>query len=182
MAVRIALVGKHKSGRTWAADYLRSQHKFKKMAFSDGLHVVIKRLYGYGIKERVRWETGVRIYDALYAVDKTIWCGYIGKLIDMTTLDIVIDDPRYLNEVQFLKDKGFTIVRIVAPEARRTRKLQMYKKAGAGLLDIYDLYSRDFNATAGVDYSIYNDDKESTRKALDKLVLDLRKLDIGSKT
>lgn len=177
MAVRIAFVGKHKAGKTWAADYLRSAHNFKKLSMANGVHEIIKKVYGYGVKQRVNWETSVRFYDVLYNLDPTIWCGYMGRILSTTTRDVVIDDPRYLNEVQFLKGLGFSIIRIVAPEARRTRKLQMYKKAGAGLLDIHDLYSRDFNAAAGVDYSIYNDSKESARKSLDHIVEVLKGLD-----
>lgn len=178
MAVRIVFVGKSKSGKTWAADYLRSQHNFKKLAFADGLNDVLRKLYYYGTHQRIRWETRLRYYDALYKVDPNIWAGYMERRLRTTTRDVVIDDPRYLNEVAVLKPLGFTVIRLVAPESRRKRRLEAASWAADGLLAVHDLYNRDFNSTVGVDFSIFNVSKDDTRKTLDSIVERLRKLDM----
>lgn len=177
MAIRIVFVGKSKAGKTWAADYLRQQHNFKKMSFQDGLAETLRKLYYYGSHQRIRWETRLRYYDAFYKVDSNVWAGYLERRLRTTTRDVVVDDPRYLNEVAVLKGLGFKVIRLVAPEKRRRRRLEAYKWAADGLIAMHDLYSRDFDASVGVDFSIYNDTKESTRKALDSIVERLKKLD-----
>jgi len=178
MAVRIVFVGKSKVGKTWAADYLRRTHNFKKIALNDGLLDVLRKLYYYGDHQRIRWETRLLYYDAFYKIDPNIWAGYMERRLRVTTRDVVIDDPRYLNEVAVLKGLGFTVIRLVAPEARRSRRLKAYKSAADGLLGIHDLYNRDFNNSVGVDFSIYNETKEDTGKTLDNIVERLRKVDI----
>jgi len=180
MAVRIVLVGRRFAGKTWAADYLRYHHGFKKEALNDGLLKTLRNLYYYGSHKRIAWETRLRYYDAFYKVDPNVWVGYLERRLRTTTRDVVVDDPRYLNEVAVLKTLGFRVVRIVAPEARRRRRLSAYKWASEGLLGVHDLYNRDFDESAGVDYSVYNEDKESTRKSLDKIVESLRELDTGT--
>jgi hypothetical protein len=182
MPVRIVFVGKSKAGKTWAADYLRRQHGFKKVAFNDGLLDVLRKLYYYVPRQRIRWETRLRYYDALYKVDPNIWAGYMERRLSTTLSDVVIDDPRYLNEVAVLKGLGFTVIRLVAPEDRRKKRLEAYKWAAEGLLSVHDRYNRDFDASIGVDFSIYNETKEGTRKALDEIVQRLKILDTGVTT
>lgn len=182
MAVRIVFVGKSKAGKTWAADYLRRTHNFKKESFGDGISKVLRILYYYGPHQRIRWETKLRYYDAFYKLDHSVWSGYLERRLRTTTRNVVIDDPRYLDEVAVLKRLGFTVIRLVAPETRRKKRLEAYKWAADGLLAMHDLYSRDFNESVGVDYSIFNDTKEGTAKALDEIVTRLKKLDIESST
>jgi hypothetical protein len=177
MAIRIVFVGKNKAGKTWAADYLRLKHNFKKEAFNDGLADILRKLYYYGDHQRIRWEVKIKFYDALYKIDPNIWAGYMERRLRTTTRDVVIDDVRYLNEVAVLKTLGFYVIRISAPEERRRRKLHSYKTAADGLLAIHDLYNRDFDNSVGVDYSIFNDSKEDTRLILDQIVERLRFLD-----
>jgi dephospho-CoA kinase len=177
MAIRIVFVGKSKAGKTWAADYLRRVHGFKKIAFAEGLAYILRKFYPYDAYQRVRWETRVKYYDAWYKIDPNIWATYMERRLHLTTRNVVIDDPRYINEVVSLKRQGFTVIRIVAPEAQRTRRLKSVKSGDVGLLAVHDLYNRDFNASVGVDYSIYNDTKDGTRKALDEIIEKLKILD-----
>ena len=176
MAIRIVFVGKNKAGKTWAADYLRRQHNFKKESFNDGLAEILRKLYYYGDHQRIRWEFKLKFYDAWYKLDPTIWSGYMERRLRTTIRDVVIDDARYLDEVAALKTLGFYVIRISAPEERRRRKLHSYKGAAEGLLAIHDLYNHDFDNSVGVDYSIFNDSKDDTRKNLDQIIERLRVL------
>jgi hypothetical protein len=177
MAIRIAFVGKNKSGRTWAADYLRSQHNFKKLSLNEGVDRMVRIFYYYGDHKRVPWERRLLMYDALYKVDPNIWIGYLERRLRTTTRDVIVDDPRYINEISALKDLGFTVIRLTAPETRRRRYLKGIKNAEPGTLAVHELFNRNFLETAHIDYSIYNETKEGTRKALDDIIEQLRKLD-----
>lgn len=180
MAIRIAFIGKNKSGRTWAADYLRSQHNFKKESLGEGVDRILRILYYYGTHKRIPWEHKLLVYDALYKIDPDIWIGYMERKLRTTTRDVVVDDARYINEIKALKELGFTVIRLTAPETRRKRFLKGVKTASPGVLTVHELFNRSFLETAGVDYSIYNETKDGTRKALDEIVSSLRKLDIAS--
>jgi hypothetical protein len=178
MAIKIVFVGKSKSGRTWAADYVRAKYHFKKMSFGQGVARIHRILYYYGTFKRVPWEQKLGVYDALYKIDPTVWIGYLERRLRTTTRDVVVDDPRYLNEVTALKGLGFTVIRLTAPETRRRRFVKNIKAAAPGLLVIHEMFNHDFLETAGVDYSIYNETKDGTRKALDEVINSLKKLDI----
>lgn len=177
MAIRIVLVGKSKAGRTWAADYVRVHHHFRKMSLGEGVTRIHRILYYYGTFKRVPWEQKLEVYDALYKIDPTIWIGYLERKLSTTTSNVIVDDPRYLNEVSALKALGFTVIRITAPETRRRRFVKNVKAAAPGLLVLHEMFSHDFLETAGVDYSIYNETKDGTRKALDEIISSLKKLD-----
>jgi hypothetical protein len=177
MAIRIVLIGKSKSGRTWAADYIRAKHHFRKMSLGDGVTRIQRILYYYGTFKRVPWERKLEVYDALYKIDPTVWIGYLERKLRTTTANVVVDDPRYLNELSALKELGFTVIRLTAPETRRKRFSSNTKAASPGLLVLHEMFSRDFLETAGVDYSIYNETKDGTRKALDEIIEKLKKLD-----
>lgn len=178
MPLKIAFVGKNKSGRTWAADYLRVHHDFKKLSLNEGVDKMMRTFYYYGDHKRIPWEVRLRVYDALYEIDPSIWIGYLERRLRTTTRDVVVDDPRYLNEINALKDLGFTVIRLTAPETRRRRFLKGVKNAPPGVLAVHELFNRNFLEAAKVDYSIYNETKDGTRKALDEIVKTLRKLDI----
>lgn len=178
MAVRIAFVGKTRAGKTWAADYLRREHGFKKESLNDGLSRILRILYYYDKDyHRISNDTKIIFYDALYKLDNEIWVGYLERRLRTTTRNVVVDDLRYLNEVAVLKRLGFKIIRLVAPEARRNRYIKNLKSAERGLIALHEVYNKDFNEAAGVDYSIYNDTKEGTRLALDSILAELIALD-----
>ena len=177
MAIRIAFIGKNKSGRTWAADYLRVQHGFKKLSLGEGVTRILRILYYYETHKRIPWEQRLLVYDALYKIDPDVWIGYMERKLRTTVRDVVIDDPRYINELKVLKDLGFIVIRLTAPETRRSRFLKGIKSASPGALTMHEQFNRNFLEIAGVDYSIYNESKDGTRKALDEILLSLKKLD-----
>lgn len=178
MTVKIVLVGKSKTGKTWVANYLRVNHGFKHVKFRSILDRFIKAVYEYRGYQQVKWLDRLKFYDAWYKIDPNIWIGHIEYRLGTTYVDVVIDDPRYINEVARLKELGFYVVRITAPPTLRNRYLQGAKKAEKNLLVLHEIYNKDFDASVGVDFSIHNDDKAVTRRLLDDLVEKLKKLDI----
>ena len=177
MAIRIAFIGKNKSGRTWAADYLRSTHNFKKESLGEGVDRIMRIMYYYGTHKRIPWEQKLLVYDALYKIDPNIWIGYMERKLRTTTRDVVVDDARYINEINTLKDLGFVVIRLTAPEVRRRARLKGVKSASPGALAVHELFNRSFLEVAGVDYSIYNETKDGTRKAIDEILKSLQLLD-----
>lgn len=173
MSIRIALVGKSKTGRSACATYLEKKHKFKRMGLEDGVREVVKKLYGIQAHKRIPWERRAKIYDALYKVDSDIWINYLARRLSTTTLNTVVDDVRYLNEVDVLKELGFTLVRITAPENVRVTRIPTLTHAAAGSVLAYEWFNKDFTAGIKAEYTIVNSNRLATYKSIDELVKNL---------
>lgn len=174
MGTRLALVGKAKVGRSAVAKYLEAQHGFKKMDLQDGVNRTLRTLYGWTSYTRVPWVTRLRVYDALYKIDPNIWITFLLWKIERTKMqDIVVDDVRYLNELEILKNLGFKVVRITSPEIRRQHLTSNLLDAAPGNLITQEWYNKDFSELIGVDYSIHNDERKAMNRAVDSLVISL---------
>jgi len=166
--MRVAFVGKKAAGKTFAARYLATKYNFKHLSLKDPLYDILRKLYYYGEWKRISWEQEIKFYDALYKLDLNIWIGYLERRLRTTTMDVVVDDPRYINEVQALKELGFILIRIDAPEGERRGRIPAHlQDAAAGSVALAEYFHKDISAAYKTDYSITNTDKESTRKALD---------------
>lgn len=137
--MKIAFIGKMFSGKTTAADYLVNQHAFTKLAFADPvksisadiLNLVASRLgqpmtWTYEEIQRRKGEAQVRKLLQLVGTELgRELIGYEDVWVDLLVHDvrgrdnIVIDDCRFPNEAQALKDSGFLIVRMNRPEEDR---------------------------------------------------------------
>lgn len=168
--IKLALVGKKMSGKTFVAFYLQKKHGFKKMRMDDGVSKAMRFFYLYGKHERPKWEKKYDIYDALYKVDPTIHINYMLRKLATTTNDVVIEDLRYVSELQVLREHGFKIVRIVAPEDRRRKVGSTVRNAAAGTLVLQEYFNQDKTIGYNADFSIYNDTRDGTRRSLDKVI------------
>jgi hypothetical protein len=176
--IKIAFVGKKASGKTFSAFYLSTQYGFKKIRMDDGVSKAMRFFYMYGKHARPSWERKLDIYDALYKIDPTIHINYMLRRLERTTSDVVIEDARYISELQVLKEHGFVIVRIAAP-ADRLRKISgSVRNAAAGTIVLQEYFNEDKTAGYSTDFSIYNNTREGTRKSLDHLVDTLRNKDV----
>lgn len=120
----IGISGKRGVGKTTFAKRLVSVHGFKKISFADKLKEYSKVLvpftevdFSVSGKEKPYFPTGetprdfliklgqfMRFYDPLFWVK--------AANIDKAKGAIVIDDVRFLNEVNYIKDRGGQIIRI----------------------------------------------------------------------
>ena len=171
MPLKIAFVGKKAAGKTFAAFYLQKRYKFLRKPLREPLRKFLRTIYYYGDYKRVSWEQELGFYDALYKLDPNIWITHLKRRLNTSTSDIVVEDARYINEVQALKDMGFILIRINAPESLRKRNI------GKSLLDaaensviLAEYFHKDLTSLYRADYTLLNEDKESTRKALDIII------------
>lgn len=168
MSIRIAFVGKKATGKTYAAHYLYKQYGFKHLRMVDATHRILKWFYKYRPYQRIKWERQIEFYDALYKLDNDIHIDHILRRLETTTRDVVIDDPRYINEVRKLKEAGFIIIRLNMKESRRIR-LAGVAKAAPGTVKLNEYFSAGSDSYP-VDYSIINENKESLYLLLDNIV------------
>jgi len=157
--IRIAFVGKPAAGQASAANYLKTKRGFKRVRFIDAVTRICRLLYFPHKYERIDWEKRRAIYDALYKIDPNVFINWIKFKMSLSTWDIVIDDAKYINEVQGLKELGFTIIRINSSTKHRAMSIGRYlgKNILPGTVTLTEFFNKDASEILQVDYSIYHD-------------------------
>ena len=139
MTIKIALTGKAGVGKDTFADYLVKYHGFVKIAFADPLKDTLKNLFNFSheqlyghLKEVVDEEWNVsprevmqkfgtdiirdqftKIFPQLKLDKDSFWIHRLGKTLDTNKSErIIVTDARFDNEIEFLKERGFGILRI----------------------------------------------------------------------
>jgi len=177
--MKIALIGKRATGKTFVAFFLERHHNFKRVRMDDGVAKFMRDMYGYKRYQRPTWERRVDIYDALYKIDPTIHLRYLFSRMTRITKDIVIEDVRYISELQALREDGFIIIRIAAPERQRRRHIgKSLRNAADGSLLLSESFFDDKTASYSADYVVLNEDREKTRQAITKLLDEIRSKEV----
>jgi len=174
--VRLAFVGKPNSGQIQAAVYLKRKHHFKRVRMIIGPTRFLKFLYNYKRYERPPWDKRREVYNLFYKIDPDVWINYIVRRMERTTEPVVIDDVRYVNEVQKLKEAGFTIVRFSTFEKNRAKSIGRYlgKDIVPGTVTLTEYFNKDATEILRVDYSIFFDGSHANlHKAVDDLLKNL---------
>ena len=128
--VKIAICGKMASGKTTMAEWLEINHDFCKFSLAGAVKEFGNFLFDIpsGTKDRVSYQKvgdGARkflfediwIQTMLKAVEKHIGTPY-------ATHNIVVDDVRYLNEVEKLKSEGWVLIKINVDDELQLERLK----------------------------------------------------------
>jgi len=116
--MKIAFVGKAGSGKTTLARALVKNFGFARLCFAKPLkevfqHIVFWRPLNKSVDRRFLQILGD---GARSLVAKDVWIRWFEFALreheEAGVENLVVDDCRYLNEVQFLRDNGFVIVRL----------------------------------------------------------------------
>jgi hypothetical protein len=144
---RIAFYGPMCSGKSWCANYLVNNQGFRKVAFADKLKEIAYQLYGVAGKDGESRTVLQDLGQHLRKIDEDVWIKYALSEIQRierwgekmrefeNPISIVLDDLRYINEAQALKDNGFKLVLVlVEPEVREERIRTLYPDTPAQAL------------------------------------------------
>jgi len=170
--IRILLVGKRKQTITWASTYLRDKHKLSRLRLLDGVKRIVHLIYGTNRYYDYPWEKRFSVYNSLYRLDPEVWVKYlVERRLGKLSRNVVVDDPHYINEVNYLAQQGFIVVRINVDTDKKPRpgRALLDSEAGTVLLQEYfgtmPAYKIDYNISATNRYTLY--------RALDDLMLKL---------
>ena len=124
--MKIGLIGKICSGKTSLANYIMERHTYTRMAFADKIKELATDIFEMQNKDRkLLQDIGTKFRE----IDEDIWVKYLLKKVKNKD-NIIIDDCRYLNEVQSLKNNGFYIIYIeISEECQKNRILNTYSNA-----------------------------------------------------
>jgi len=137
----LAFIGKKRAGKDSAAEFLVREFKYTRLAFADDLKRMAIETDPYvptvpGVTVRlstliadVGWEYAKdhypevrrllqRMGQTVRELDPDFWIRPVirrVKAAQVRSIPVVVTDVRYQNEAEALRDKGFTLVRIVRP-------------------------------------------------------------------
>lgn len=131
--MKIALVGKMRSGKNTVGDYLVSNYGFNEFAFGTGIGEVIKTYFPEELKKGKPRHFYQHIGQSMRELDKDVWVKYLLNSINEfqysytrnfdKEANIVITDSRQYNEVAALRREGYLIVKVVADEEKRINRI-----------------------------------------------------------
>ena len=119
MYMRIALSGLKRSGKDTIGSYLIQNYSCKRFAFADEVKRLARELFP---EEFVQNDKPVDLLqwlgNTMRQRNPDVWINRLSTMIQLTkdpVPNLVVTDVRYPNEVQALKNLGFTIVKVQVP-------------------------------------------------------------------
>ena len=117
--MRIALSGLKRSGKDTIGSYLIQNYSCKRFAFADEVKRLARELFP---EEFVQNDKPVDLLqwlgNTMRQRNPDVWINKLSTMIQLTkdpVPNLVVTDVRYPNEVQALKNLGFTIVKVQVP-------------------------------------------------------------------
>lgn len=119
--MKIAIVGKARSGKDTVADYLVTKYGYTEYKFSKGVRDVINLVRGEDSHKNRRelQQVGQGLRQAL---GSDIWVNYTLAMIKDTSR-VVISDCRQSNEAERLLSEGYVLIKVESDEAVRVQRM-----------------------------------------------------------
>jgi hypothetical protein len=173
--IRIVLVGKRKQPLAWSAIYLNRKYKLARWRMLDGVQKIVHLIYGPGRYYDYPWEKRFNVYNALYRHDHEVWVKYLERRLSKLNRGLVVDDPHYVNELEYLRDKlGFIIIRVTMENKLKPAIGRALLDSEPGTVLLQEWYGHyvgaDGHVFLKVDYSITVSDTQGLYRALDEVM------------
>lgn len=118
--MRIAITGNLCSGKSYLSKILMKRYNLELYSFAGKIKEIATDLFQMTQKNRLLLQN---IADKMKEIDPDIWIKYL--LSDIGDKDnIIIDDLRFENELTYLKEHGFTIIRLNIPDDIRMERIK----------------------------------------------------------
>ena len=166
MYMKIALIGKMCSGKTYVSKILMRRCALKKFAFADKVKEVAKDLFNMNQKDRKLLQ---QIGQSMRNIDQYVWINYLLYKIENEDR-VIIDDVRYPNELQALREREFIVIKlIVDKETQQKRLMETYPNNYMEHIDNMNHISEMHIDKLKADYEIKSDEHviENILKAID---------------
>lgn len=181
MTVKIALVGKMRSGKDTFAEPLLHSKSMYHLRFADGIQEIIDNFFPEAVsgngKPREHYQV---IGQSLRELDPDVWVNSLEQeylnilrmlhILEDSTSGIIITDVRQPNEVEWCRQNGFKLVKLSCPsEVRRQR-----------IIDCGDVYEEEQFTHETENYvdcvaANYVIDSSCSKKELQKQAVELYK-------
>ena len=106
--MKIALLGKMGSGKSTCAQYLKEKYNFEIHSFGSPVKKFAKEIFNDNTKNRSLIQDFAQ---KVKEIDPNVWVNYLINNVDFDK-KIVVDDLRFPNEFEILKNNGFIIIKL----------------------------------------------------------------------
>ena len=168
--MKIGLLGKMASGKTTTAKIFKQYYpQLEYMSFADPIRQIARDVFNMFDKDRELFQS---IGSKMREIDSDVWVNYTVRK-SRQYLDIIIDDVRYLNEIQALKREGFTIIYLaVTLVVQRSRLLAHYLEDASQHLERLNHESEQADQLSYLaDHTIQADTMEELTNAIRNLLI-----------
>lgn len=159
--MKIGLSGRAGCGKSTIADYLIQHYGFRRYAFATKLKEICNEMFPEILalpKVKHRWLLQKVGTDWFRSVDSDVWVKYLIR--NVSGENIIVDDMRFKNEADALREAGFLVVRV-------ERDAELRGAWGYNVEDVHisetALDNYDF------DYTLFNDGPYPFVDAAEKL-------------
>ena len=116
---KLLVIGHAGAGKNTVSDYLVTKYGFRSYALAAKIKGIARDLFDYTEEQKARFRstlqkigTSMREISLEEFGDRDVWLHYLANQIRMNSLfkdeNVIIEDVRYKNEVQFFLDRGYT--------------------------------------------------------------------------
>lgn len=157
--MKIAICGGICSGKSTLSQLFAARYNLHVYSFASNVKKYALELFDMKYKNRVLIQD---FAEKMKEIDENIWIRLLDKEIDKID-NIVIDDLRFENELRYLRDKGFVIIRINIEKISQIKRLiktypDTWKEHEERLTHVSELNRINFD----VDFDINSDDTSFT--------------------
>ena len=123
--MKIAIIGKMGSGKTTLANYIKNTYDYTILSFAAPVKKYATEIFNIQTKDRAILQDFAQ---KIKEIDPNVWVNYLIRQI--TTDNIIVDDLRFPNEYNALKQLGFIFIKLeIEPEFQKERLKQTYKSS-----------------------------------------------------
>lgn len=176
--IKIALVGKMRSGKDAIGTLLATRHGFTTFAFGTALKASAHDIFP-DVPRNPKPRALYQFMNVMRDYDPQVWIKHVERSVEYalerkSTQGIVITDARQANEIDWARANGFKIVRVTAPDDVRIARAQ-------AVGDVFDYEALTHSTETEVDgfdadYTLENDgDYAELVRKVDALMAEIRK-------
>lgn len=137
--MKIALIGKSRSGKDTVAEYLVKKYGMRNYKLSYGITEIIKKYFPSDFEKGVKLRGHyIKIGQSLRELDEDVWVNYTLNKINYlwgNLENLVISDVRQENEFIRLREEGFKFIYVDCDNAIRYKRM---KEKGEEMPDVFD--------------------------------------------
>lgn len=132
LLMKIAVVGKMRSGKNTVADILTDIYGYEQLAFADGIREIINKYFPEAYVDGKPRKHYQHIGQSLRKLNHDVWVNHLYErvlaisaqgLLNGTEAKIVVTDCRQKNEELFLRKKGFKIIKVISDDELRIDRM-----------------------------------------------------------
>jgi dephospho-CoA kinase len=125
--MKIAVLGKMRSGKDTLAKYFIDNDFATQLAFGDEIKSIARKYFPEEVaKGKPRW-IYQKVGQDFRAIDPDVWVKKLERKVFgleyLGQTSIVITDVRQMNEYEFLKKQGFTVIKVEAEDELRKERI-----------------------------------------------------------